>query len=317
MALDLLLVHDDQAVSRRLRDAFHSVGVRVATYGNGKDSVSSYARARFDGVLSAPKLPDIDVWRLARMIRSGRFGFPDVPIIVTCEAHEQPLLKPLIESNTHLIVLDGAGDQFAARVVRLIEDRPRPSLLLVEDEEAAAASAVRALKKYFSVEVASDGSAAIASWLIRRHELVVLDLMLPGMSGDDVQSRILSINPQQPIVVLTAFDDPQRCESMMLKGSADFVGKATNLTEFAIHCLRVLQHARFLSAAETAIDSRQQLSAMSERVRAANLRLARGQTTAATRQLQHAMAIDPNGELSDDTWAKVLSDFPVEPTRES
>lgn len=312
MALELLLVHGDGAVRRRLRDAFRYAGARVATHASGKDGVTSYARARFDAVLSAPNLPDIDVWRFARMVRSGRFGFPDVPIIVTCEAHEHALFEPLIDGDTHLISLEGAAEQFVARVVRLIQERPKPSLLLVEDEAPAAEAAVRALEKYFDVDVASDGTASLDMWLSRRHDLVVLDLMLPGLSGAEVQSRILSIHPQQPIIILTAFDDPQRCESMMLKGSSDFVGKATDLTHFATHCSRVLQHARFVSAAETAIDSRQRLGAMSERVRAANLRLARGQTQAATQQLRHAIAISPDGELSDDTWARVLNDFPLD-----
>lgn len=312
MALDLLLVHGDGAVMRRLRDAFRHAGARVATHASGRDGVTSYARARFDAVLSAPNLLDIDVWRFARMIRSGRFGFPDVPIIVTCEAHERALFEPLIDGDTHLISLEGAADQFVARVVHLIQERPKPSLLLVEDGAPAAEAAVRALEKYFAVEVASNGAAALDMWLSRRHDLVVLDLMLPGLSGADVQSRILSINPQQPIVILTAFDDPQRCESMMLKGSSDFVGKATNLTHFAVHCIRVLQHARFVSAAETALDSRQRLGVMSKRVRAANLRLARGQTQAATQQLQYAIAIGPAGELSDDAWARMLNDFPLD-----
>ena len=317
MSCDILVVHKDVAVSRRLREAFRSIQARVAWYASGKEGVRSYKRARFDALITAPQLADIDAWRLVRMIRTGHFGFPGIPIVVVCEPHERALYEPLRDQDTHVVALDGTPAAFAHDIVELIKTRPRHSLLLVEDDPSAAAAAVRALEKYFHVDLAEDGPSALTAWFSRRHELIVLDLMLPGLSGEEVLTWGLAANPHQPILILTALDDPQRCEELMLNGATDFIGKGTNLTEFATHCLRVLQQSKYVDAVQSAIESHDKLDVVSQSVRAADLSLARGQTREATHHLKHALAAGSVDDISDDTWARVLRFIPPGPAPNS
>ena len=309
MSTDLLLIHPDSAVSRQLRDASRKLGARMACFKTGKDGLASFARARFDAVVCAPRMSDIDVWRLSRMIRSGRFGFAELPIVVACEMRETPLLEPLIENDLLLIPLTGDSESYAANLIRLVLERPKPKVLLVEDDEDAANAALRALEKYFAVEVAIDGPTALDAWRKHRHDLVLLDLMLPGMTGEEVQAEMLREKPTQAIVILTAFDDPQRCETLMLKGATDFIGKATSMSLLAAHCLRVLRQTRYISAAESALEKHDRLDRVCARVRIADLRLAKGQPSEASNQLRHAIALGENGDLSDDTWAQMLKEL--------
>src|SRR5690606_31786734 len=80
-------------------------------------------------------------------------------------------------------------------------------ILVVEDEESLA----RGLKFNFEQEgydvvLAGDGSTALAPYETDSHpfDLVVLDLMLPGMSGYDVCRAIRAKDPQVPVLILTA-----------------------------------------------------------------------------------------------------------------
>jgi DNA-binding response OmpR family regulator len=74
-------------------------------------------------------------------------------------------------------------------------------LLLVEDEEKVAAFIVRGLEaERFAVDVAADGGSAIELSNAYQYDLVILDLMLPGVSGTEVLRRIRRNNSQVPVV---------------------------------------------------------------------------------------------------------------------
>src|SRR5262245_26018409 len=73
---------------------------------------------------------------------------------------------------------------------------PLRRILVVEDEAAiAGAVAARLRAEGFGVEVAGDGAAAIAAVRRLRPDLVVLDIMLPGMDGLEVCRRIQADRP--------------------------------------------------------------------------------------------------------------------------
>src|SRR4029077_193790 len=79
-------------------------------------------------------------------------------------------------------------------------------VLVVEDDEG-----VREMLKYnlspagFSVQEASDGASGLRTARTSRPDLILLDLMLPGMSGFDF-CRALRKNSRVPIIMITAKD---------------------------------------------------------------------------------------------------------------
>src|ERR1700756_775010 len=54
---------------------------------------------------------------------------------------------------------------------------------------------------------------------------VLLDLRMPGMDGHEVQARLLLINPNLPVIVMTAHGDVQSAVRVMKAGAADFIEK--------------------------------------------------------------------------------------------
>jgi two-component system copper resistance phosphate regulon response regulator CusR len=80
-------------------------------------------------------------------------------------------------------------------------------LLLVEDEEKVAAFVVRGLEaERYAVDVAVDGRSAMELADEYQYDLIILDLMLPEISGTDVLRRIRRKDSQVPVLVLTARD---------------------------------------------------------------------------------------------------------------
>jgi diguanylate cyclase (GGDEF)-like protein len=106
---------------------------------------------------------------------------------------------------------------------------PGSSRLLVVDDEAnnRAALARRLTQKGYIVEVADDGPEALARIPHGRYDLVLLDQMMPGMSGIEVLRRLRSTYSQSqlPVIMVTGIDQSQTVVEALRLGANDYVVK--------------------------------------------------------------------------------------------
>jgi CheY-like chemotaxis protein len=80
-------------------------------------------------------------------------------------------------------------------------------VLVVDDNELNTTYIATVLRNHpFEVEIASDGPAALAAIARRRPDVILLDIMMPGMSGLEVLDRLRRENhePQIPVILITA-----------------------------------------------------------------------------------------------------------------
>lgn len=107
-----------------------------------------------------------------------------------------------------------------------------PRILLVEDDESLRTVVKDALEREgYDVTPTGDGQDALERALARRFELVILDLMLPGMDGYDVCARLREAGRDVPIVMLTARGrEEDRVRGLDL-GADDYVVKPFSLKE--------------------------------------------------------------------------------------
>lgn len=98
-------------------------------------------------------------------------------------------------------------------------------LMLVEDDEKLSALVAEYLAGYeFSVDVVNRGDAALARFRELRPDIVVLDLMLPGLDGMLV-CRQLREASNVPILILTAREDTYDEVSGLEQGADDYINK--------------------------------------------------------------------------------------------
>jgi two-component system alkaline phosphatase synthesis response regulator PhoP len=99
-------------------------------------------------------------------------------------------------------------------------------VLVVEDEESLALGVRDALEHAgFRVEVALDGLSALKKIRENRPDLVVLDLMLPGMSGLDVLASLRAERLQTCVLILTALADEDDLLRGFQAGADDYMKK--------------------------------------------------------------------------------------------
>lgn len=106
------------------------------------------------------------------------------------------------------------------------------NILLVEDEERVADFVRRGLKADgYSVEHVSDGETALEFLLSREFDVVILDLMLPGISGSDVCRRMRARSDSTPILMLTALDSTDERVAGLRIGADDYLPKPFDFDE--------------------------------------------------------------------------------------
>ena len=126
-------------------------------------------------------------------------------------------------------------------------------VLLVEDEPDLADPLAYLLRREgYEVEIAEDGAAALASFREFGADIVLLDIMLPGMPGTEV-CRQLRASSSVPIIMLTAKDSEVDIVVGLELGADDYVTKPYSARELLARMRAVL---RRLSTAEADLDDR-------------------------------------------------------------
>ena len=105
----------------------------------------------------------------------------------------------------------------------------RVEVLVVDDERVIREGLTRKLVSAgFDVRLASDGRAAFQAFLLERPDLVLLDVMMPGMDGYATCEEMRKIDREVPIVFLSALDSEQDQIRGLEVGADDYVSKTAS-----------------------------------------------------------------------------------------
>jgi two-component system OmpR family response regulator len=106
------------------------------------------------------------------------------------------------------------------------------NLLLVEDDERVRRFVVKGLESEgFTVTVAEDGPSGLAKALSGQHDVIVLDVMLPGMDGHEVCRRIRTARCGTPVLMLTALCATEDKVEGLRGGADDYLTKPFDFDE--------------------------------------------------------------------------------------
>jgi two-component system copper resistance phosphate regulon response regulator CusR len=115
-------------------------------------------------------------------------------------------------------------------------------ILIVEDERKVAELVARGLKaERCAVDVAADGEAGWAMVNTYRYDLVILDLLLPGLGGLELLKRIRARDFQVPILILTAKDATASKVENFEAGADDYLTKPFAFAELQVRVKALLR----------------------------------------------------------------------------
>ena len=119
-------------------------------------------------------------------------------------------------------------------------------ILIVEDDTRLADVVRRAMSEAgYAADVAHDGPAALEAFEIESYDLVVLDLMLPGIVGGGMEvCRVIRRHSSDvPILMLTALDSPRRTVEGLDAGADDYLVKPFHLSELLARVRALMRRA--------------------------------------------------------------------------
>jgi two-component system response regulator RegX3 len=118
-------------------------------------------------------------------------------------------------------------------------------ILIIEDELAIRTGLIDVFTYHgYDVAHAADGAAGLRMALRGRYDLVLLDVMLPGMDGFQICQRVREQQPDQPIIMLTAKTSDNDIVHGLSLGADDYVAKPFSVTQLVLRVQAVLRRSR-------------------------------------------------------------------------
>ena len=117
-------------------------------------------------------------------------------------------------------------------------------ILIIEDSGVVARPLQRALElhfgdQFFEVERCASAEEALQLLEERRFDLLISDLMLPGINGLELLTQVAANNPAMPSIIMTAFGSPQM-ELQVRRVATEFLPKPFTLNELVVTVERAL-----------------------------------------------------------------------------
>ncbi len=129
----------------------------------------------------------------------------------------------------------------------------KPTILVVDDQHTVIRVMERMLKPDYQVLTAASGEDALEIAQAKLPDIILLDMVMPGMSGIEVCKKLGAdpLTRKIPIIFVTAMDDRHNEESALKAGAVDYIPKppspAIVRARVEVH-LNVTRQTRFIEA---------------------------------------------------------------------
>lgn len=190
----------------------------------GEEIFQLLENSSYDCLLTEAQLIDIDVWSLANFINSNVTTKTNtrLPIFVIEEDNAK---QPKLLAANYGIKTITLSETINLESLVKNENVDKPTVLVIEDDLDTANGMQITLQKDYQVDICNTGGEGLLCWKEKRQDLILLDLMLPGTSGEDVLNEIRSINPNQAIIIASARSEKEIQKKFILLGANDYLTK--------------------------------------------------------------------------------------------
>ncbi len=131
------------------------------------------------------------------------------------------------------------------QAIKLKELAKDMSILYVEDEKAIREETAEFLKKFFlSVDVAKNGKEGVGLFKRHRQDIIVTDIVMPVMEGHEMMAEIREIEPEAPVIIVSAYDFSDYAAKDSSHGANAFLKKPASYTEFVNTLCEVIENTK-------------------------------------------------------------------------
>ena len=112
-----------------------------------------------------------------------------------------------------------------------MERTDKQSILVVDDEEIIRSFLSEVLGEDYDVNLAEDGGEAIEKIKEYRYDLIITDLKMPNVSGEEVVKYACDIDPNYKVIVISGFSSLHTVSQSINNGACAFLSKPFSIKE--------------------------------------------------------------------------------------
>ncbi len=226
---------------------------------HAKNSVEAVALIRsknIDAVITEVAIGQVDGWKLTRLIRSGILSEkPDIPVILITENHSERIAETTakifdINKVVSFQEIELLPSIIQEAIIGKNNLNQKTKILVIEDTPDTAQLIERMLRHNYDIELAENGLIGLQKFKNTPYDIVLLDIMMPGMSGDEVLDHIITITPSQTVIAMTAHGNADLAELMLKKGASDYIQKPFKAEQLRKVCSIAEKREDFIIANE-------------------------------------------------------------------
>lgn len=122
----------------------------------------------------------------------------------------------------------------------------KPRILIVEDEQAIRSGLIDVFVYHgFDVDSAAEGPLGLEKALNGNFDMILLDVMLPGLNGFDICNKVREQDKDQAIIMLTAKTSDEDIIQGLSLGADDYVAKPFSVAQLVLRVQAVLRRSGF------------------------------------------------------------------------
>ena len=250
----VLLIDDEVNLCRMIKLNLERLGDYDVTVAfSGPDGLDKFRAAAFDVVITDFNMPGMTGGDVLQTIKQAR---PNLPVILASVYHDDPkTMAPgsdrradrLISKPFNHLELEGAirevlgrGAAAPAGAAGSVEGvqpgkgtgMAKKRILIIDDEEDFGRLLKLNIEKTGEYEalLATNGGDGVALVKVQRPDLVLLDIMMPGMDGLATLTQIKAVAPELPVAMVTACWNEEEARRIMAAGAYEYITKPVDFS---------------------------------------------------------------------------------------
>lgn len=261
MAKKILLMEDEKVLGELLSNKLKKEGYDVTWVMDGEEGIAKMRAWKPDLVLLDIVMPKKNGYEVLQEAHQDA-SINTIPVIVISNSGQPVEIEKIVALGVkdYLVKANFSTEEVLAKVVQHLAgqtesttDHAGTHILLVEDDPFLSSLAGNHLRKRgYDVRIASDGPSAIAACEKQSPSLVLLDLIMPDMSGFDVLKKFNTMPGMKgvPVIILSNLGQETDIEEAKRLGATDFLVKARfNLSDITQKIEATLAKQKMAAAA--------------------------------------------------------------------
>ena len=185
----ILIIEDEESLTETIKLKLSKDGFSIETASDGKEGLDKVKTVKPDLLLLDLVLPTLTGEEILKTIKQDK-ELKKIPVVIISNSGQPVEIRRLLElgADDYIIKADFTIDDIEERVVNTLEKREgQPDVLIAEDEAFLRMVLAKKLRmEGLKVLTTLDGDSSLKTILETKPKVVVLDLLMPGLSGVEV-----------------------------------------------------------------------------------------------------------------------------------